>query len=300
MREFLGSGEAGSAYLIQDKLHNILVHASKKYDLVPLISSKVITGWEGGDLDVSIVVDDSYQPHIFTGGGEAPQETVKTVQGVISPYLFGLNCNVTGEMVDDCQWDLVEWHMEQAGKRMGEYATDLALEVLKSPPDGDGTANSGTSATTDTTTYAEVIEAIDGLGRDEFIANTMVITPEAWTHNVTLGYAVTSAHYWRPNINAPVVTPPADGFPAKVNILDTLFSTSTQLHDAADLAEAAFTTCITVIFDRFNALLTGRKRWLEIKNYSDPIRDLAGAVITSRQDSVTLYKDAVYTLTEST
>jgi len=45
--------------------------------------------------------------------------------------------------------------------------------------------------------------------------------------------------------------------------------------------------------------LTGRKRWLRIDNYAHPIDDLAGAVVSARQDSVTLHDDAIYVLTET-
>ena len=59
------------------------------------------------------------------------------------------------------------------------------------------------------------------------------------------------------------------------------------------------TNCISIIFDRRAALLTGRKRWLRMENYADPVRDLGGVVVSCRQDSVTLYDDAIYVLTET-
>jgi len=74
--------------------------------------------------------------------------------------------------------------------------------------------------------------------------------------------------------------------------------THDTLHLATD-AEGVFTDCVTLIFDRDNALVTGRKRWMEIKNYGDPVSDLAGAVVSCRQDSVTTYNDAIAVLTET-
>jgi len=61
----------------------------------------------------------------------------------------------------------------------------------------------------------------------------------------------------------------------------------------------AGTSCETLVFDKDYALLSGRKRWLRIENYSDPIRDLVGATVTARQDSVTIYNDACANITES-
>jgi len=56
---------------------------------------------------------------------------------------------------------------------------------------------------------------------------------------------------------------------------------------------------VTVVFDKDYALLSGRKRWLRIENYSDPIRDLVGATVTARQDSVTIYDDSIAVITET-
>ena len=38
---------------------------------------------------------------------------------------------------------------------------------------------------------------------------------------------------------------------------------------------------------------------LRIENYSDPVRDLVGATITCRQDSVTVYNDSICKITEA-
>jgi len=38
---------------------------------------------------------------------------------------------------------------------------------------------------------------------------------------------------------------------------------------------------------------TVRKRWLKIENYSDPIKDLVGAVVSARQGHLVAYADAV-------
>jgi len=59
------------------------------------------------------------------------------------------------------------------------------------------------------------------------------------------------------------------------------------------------TDLLTIVFDKDYAMLSGRKRWLRIENYSDPVRDLVGATITARQDSVTLYKDSIFVITET-
>lgn len=90
----------------------------------------------------------------------------------------------------------------------------------------------------------------------------------------------------------PTYRQPAEGFNRVYMGLDVLLNNSKFLRTNG-------TNAYSVVFDRGNALLTGRKRWLELKNFSNPIEDIAGAVVSFRQDSVTLYKDAICLITES-
>ena len=54
----------------------------------------------------------------------------------------------------------------------------------------------------------------------------------------------------------------------------------------------------SALLNKANAMLTGRKRWLQIENYSDPIRDLKGAVISGRQDQISVIDAASCEITE--
>jgi hypothetical protein len=81
--------------------------------------------------------------------------------------------------------------------------------------------------------------------------------------------------------------------------MDVLKSTSPVLHDEADARGATFTECVTIVFDRTVAILTGRKRWMRIENFVNPMQDLEGAVVSSRQDTISMYDDSIYVLTET-
>jgi len=281
-------GIAGAAYLVPDKVSQTLYHAAKRYDIVPLIS-QVITGWQGAAIDVNIAVDESYKPKYFGGGGSLPEETVKTVQATITPISFGINAKITKDLLEDQQYGLIEWHMQKAAQRMADFASDMALTVLLAAPDGDGDLNTETPGEAMMTDY-NILDSVTQNAYDGFISNTLVIHPSAWSYTVGCG-----SKQITPTIAGDVLLPvnpianpgaPALGYDMKWHMLDTLFVASTVLTTAGD-------PMYTIVFDRNNAMLTGRKRWLQIDNYSDPIRDLAGAVISARQDSVTLYKDAI-------
>lgn len=297
LQEFLAvsgtTGIDGAAYLVADKVHTLLVYGSKQYDVVPLISSQIVEGWDGGALDVNIAKDDSYKPHPAGTGGEQAYDGVGVAQATIdttTPKHFTLNIGIANELIEDNRYGLLEYHIQQAGKAMGKHASDLAIADLVAAADGDGTLNT-VSGDADETLPSHIMDAFDANAVDEFVSNTLITTPEAWSHSIAVD---ATAAYFPTGINPGA---PADGFQLKFHCFDTLFSASTEL--ATGGAGTAMTNCISMVFDRGSALLTGRKHWLKLENYSHPIRDLAGAVVSARQDSVTLYKDAICKITET-
>ena len=299
LREFLiksGTTDVGgAAYLVPTKLHDILNYSSKPFDICSLISMDVVDGWDGGALTVDIVKDESMRAREYGSGGSVPAGTGETVQATITPISFGFDIPITNEMVEDGLYDLISWHVSQAGKAMGYKATDIAVTVLKTGTDGDGTVNSVTTGDVNESKWSgaesgDVEGGGKAIGADEFIPDTMLTTSEAWVHSLSSGV---SRMGW-------AMLPPTPNYDFKVGMFDVVLNNSPSLHASTDTLGAAFTACVTVVFDKDNAMLTGRKRWLQIENYSNPIEDLSGAVVTARQDSVTVYDDSIYVLTEST
>jgi len=301
LAEFLAksgtTGIAGAAYLVPDKVHDELIMYSMDTDIAPKISAYTVNGWQGGDLKVDIVDDSSYEAHEFLSGGQMPTQTVNTKQATLAPISFGLAPRITSDLIDDNQFGLMEFHLQRAALGIGKKATDLALTVLKTATDGWGTVNSSATGDADETKFtggatSDVVRAMKAVGNDLFHPNTMITTQEAWNHSITTSGAAAVLN------GLTTLTPHDPAFPIKIETLDICINNSKSLHLSTDAA-GTFTDCVTIIFDRNNALLTGRKRWMQLNNYSDPVRDLAGATITCRQDSVTLYNDSIYVLTET-
>lgn len=297
LREFLIKGGdtsiVNAAYMVPDKLHVDLIGYSHLTDKVPLFSS-IVDGWEGGDLKVNIVSDETYKPKYYVAGGAKPTMTVQTEQATITPKTFGIPILITTDLIEDAAYGMIDWHLKQAAMALGDFGTDLALNVLKTGTDGWGAINNSLTGDADETrlvngTTADIGDAVIEVGDDRFIANTMIITPSAWGHSVA---TQASEVGW-------VVSRGTGGYDLQLSDLDVIKSTSIELHDSTDAIGAAMTACITLIFDRNHALLTGRKRWLKINNYAKPIEDLAGATISCRQDSVSLYNDSIFRLTET-
>lgn len=303
LHEFLAksgtTGIAGAYYLVPDAMHTHLMGAVRVTDKVPLFAAEVVDGWKGGDLKVDIAVRQAEEedtghtalfkwvlhPQVPSSGSGTPTQTVETVQATISPKHFNVAPRITNDLIEDNNFQLVEWHLTQAAQQLGQYATDLAIADLKAASDGTGTQGTVTAGA-DTTTTAHVTEAIEELGSEFWNPNTMIVTYKAWVDAIN----VTTSHA---GITYPL---PPEGYDAKFQCLDVVFNNSKNLH--AGITSNKMTNCVTMVLDRTAALLCGRKRWLQIDNYSNPVRDLAGAVISCRQDCVTLYKDAASEITE--
>jgi len=280
------TGIAGAAYLVPDKLCDTLFFYSKETDKAPFISAAIVEKWDGGDLKVPIVNDATYKPHEFSGGA-IPSETIETMLPTITPKSFGIAIPIGQDLIEDGQWDLVEFHTRQAAKAMGEYATSLALAVLNSASDGWGTLNGGASGDSQETkwmgaTTTGISECIQQNLDDGWISNSIVTTGKAWTKSTSETLPAGSTYM-----------PVKPGFTHCINNMDILLHTN-----AADIQTSA-TRHHTLVFDRNNALVTGRKRWMRIENYGNPIQDLFGAVVTGRQDSVSLYDDSVARIIET-
>ena len=304
------STKIGAAYLIPDKLHTTLIAASYQSDKVPLFAAQVVNGWDGGDLLVDIAIRQSVggtksergkwslHPKIFSSGGAMTQQTVETKQATLSPKSFSVPFHIASDLIDSSAFDLIQWHINHAAQQIGQYATDLALADLIAGSDGDGTqCTVGTGGTS--TTSTQVVEAIREVGAEFWNPNTMVITHEAWGDSVGQGQKVTSGaagDIWTFTQGLQFPSPP-EGYDAKFQMLDVIFNNSSNL--CTDVTSEKMTACITLVLDRSVALLCGRKRWMKIEKYANPVADLECAVVSCRQDNVTLYKDAVCKLTES-
>lgn len=281
-------GAAGAQYLIPTWLSQKLYYASNTTDIVPLISADVFEPFGS-----QCTVPAGLLTAQTAGEGELPHSPTITAGGTLTLERLVVPSIITNEMIEDNQFGIVEWHIQQAGEAMGRLGSDKALAVLKTATDGYGAVVTATGANSAETLTGEILDLWEVVSTTDPtirpIGNTMIITPEAYSHSVAVD---ATAAYFTTTI---VPQPPATGFDLKFHNLDTIFSSSNEL---GTNTAGAMTLCKTIIFDRTIAMITGRKNWLRIENYANPIADLAGAVISGRQDSVTVVDAAIGVLTE--
>jgi hypothetical protein len=297
-KEFLAksgsTGIAGAAYLIPTKVHQVMFDSATQADITPEISIAIIPADQipGTTHDVAIAVDDQYTPHDYSSGGDMPTETIQYTKATLDfSTPFGINFAITNDLIEDSQFDVIEMHLRNAGRELGEYAAEKAIVDLNAGSDGDGTQNTE-AASNDETKMDDIVAAFRANAQDGFVSDRMLLLHEQWLHSIIVG-ATNLADYataWHESVISTID-------PAQLQVLGMkpIFVTPNSTMDPdSDLTET-----VSFVFAKDYALLTGRKRWLRIEKYSDPIRDLSGATITCRQDSVTVYKDATCVITEA-
>ena len=298
LREFLArsgtTGIAGAIYLIPTKVYQTLYDSAKDPDIVADISSAMLGPEQigGTTMTVDIEVDDQYVPKKYQSGGQLPTETIQTTTATLNfTEGFGINFRITNDLIEDSQFDVIEMHLRNAGAEMGEMASNEAATILASAPDGDGTKNTGAAEASNTYFVGgatnDVNDAIIANLDDGFVSDTLLTTHHAALHSIfqTAGVASNEADLWNKYVNS--------GWPAQIGPLTIVYN------DTAYMWHTSAVRASTVVFNKAKSLLTGRKRWLRIENYSDPVRDLVGATITARQDSVSIYKDSIYEIIEA-
>lgn len=299
LREFLGhvgSTRAGAAYLIPTKIYQIMYDSAVEADIVADISIAMIPAEQigGNTMNVDIAIDESYLPKKYSSGGAMPTETIATEQATLDfSTPFGINFKITNDLIEDAAFDVIEMHLRNAGREMGEFASNEALIVMKASTDGDGTVNSGATGNADETKFTggttnDILTAMNGNLTDGFVSDTCVLTHSAALHSVfnTSGLVGNDSELYNKFI--------VGGWPTQMAGMNIVYSDVSTLTNSK-----AGTDLVTIVFDKDYALLSGRKRWLRIENYSDPIRDMVGATITARQDSVSIYNDSVFVMTET-
>ncbi len=288
LAEFLSKANTavGGQYLVPDFVSAKIYSSLQTRDIVPLISAEVITPKSD-----TVTVNVGLQQARLGNGVGKPQDTMNTVKATITLQKISANIAVTNEMVEDQEYGIIDWQLQEAAKALAAKAAHEALTVLKTATDGRGTTVA-LSAGSATTTPAQVGIAIgtvacgaQNIDFPGFTADTMIMTSEAWGD----AFSVTAGNM--------VYPPQKAGFNAWSMGLDIIRCDDSALHGG--FASDRMIACVSPVFSRDFALLTARKSFGRIEKYSKPIEDLAGAVITGRQDSVTMNDDALCALTET-
>lgn len=293
IKEYLVGTLAGANYLIPDKIYDILFGAGSVNDIVPLCAP--IVSCPGSSLKVDVEVDGQFKAHFVGSGGGAPTETVQTTQVTITPKLFSINPVITQELIEDSQFDMIEFHLRRAGEQMGQFSTEQYLAALISGADGDGTQNAVSSGTNNESYLSDLSECWAANLEDGFLSDVVILPPTLLQTTLRGEAGVGPADYSDQFHSKAATSSPLEwGTFMGMNIVTVKHMNTSYTGDGALYISSKWHGFVQ---DKANASLVVRKRWMRIDRYAKPVEDLVGAVISSRQEEKTIYNDASCELT---
>ena len=297
LQEFLdGTAATTGSYLIPTKIHDILYTDACAYDIAPYASP--VVSCPGSSLKVDIEVDGSYVANLFSSGGKLPDENMLLTQPTATPKSFGINAAITNDLIEDSQFDMVETHLRRGARQMGEYSTHIFLADLILAADGDGTQNAVTTGASTVTDLGDLLDAWALNCADGFISDVAIVGPgpvsDILQDDSVAKYSDMFHSRWAQG--APIATTDAPMYMGDFMGMKTYVIP--EQRTTGDGALYLSSKWHSFVLNKANAMLTVRKRWLKMEDYSDPVRDLVGVVISGRQDQISVYNDASCEITE--
>lgn len=289
------TGAMGFNYLLPDVIYTALFENASQDDIAPLISNMLEC--PGPELKVDAEADDKFKPGFTASGGEAPNKAITTAQGTIKPKTFTMNVAITNEMMEDNLFNVMASHISIAGKRMGEFSSRMALFPIMDDHRATATTyriegayntfNTGGASTLD---WTDILQGWGENNTDGFKSNVAVVAPQAPSTLLVgaAGYPSPLGDFSKINLNQNPI--------ANINGMDIVVCSHMTTADtpAANSWQSGLysTTWHVLVLNKTYGIQTVRKRWLKIENYSDPIKDLQGAVVSARQGHLVAYADA--------
>ncbi len=293
MQEFLGTssttGISGAAYLIPIKISDVMFRSAWLADVTAQAYRMMET--PGATLKVDYAVTGQYKPKRVGSGGGMPDETMEFSQLTITPVIWSINTRITNEIIEDAQWDTVGMHLEEAAKACAQESSAQSVAVLAAAGNGDGTINTLTTGATTITDFQDVMDAWAANASDGYLSDTIITHPYAiadFASDASVS-AYGSGFHDRQVTDAPMVAGSFKGMNIVTLTGESGYGTNV-LYSGSKWR--------TIVYDKQNAGVCVRKRWLKIENYSDPVKDLQGAVVSFREGYSTVNKDAICLVTE--
>ena len=227
-----------------------------------------------------------------------PDESMQIMQATATPKLFSINTAINNELIEDSQFALFETHLRRAAEEMGKFSTRMFLTDLIACTDGDGTQNTWTTHAASLTDFSDLAQGYmnnlaDGWKSDVAIMGAGALKQMLADNTLT---AYSDSLHTRMS-EAPMVSgdePMLFG----IDPLGMKLYVVPETYTGTDGGLYLSSKWHSFVLNKANAMLTVRKRWLKIENYSDPVRDLVGAVISARQDEISIHNDASAEITE--
>ena len=201
-------------------------------------------------------------------GAEIPVGTESYESVTLTPKKYGVRPLISREMVEDSEWDVIEYQLAEAGRAMADLETEKIVSQMISDA-----GNSVAAATSGTLAYSDVVNILKECLVDNCNPDMLVIHPSELA-DLLKDAAIQKAMDW----GGPAVAP--SGKVPSLLGMQVLVSTKV-------------TSGTALVVDSKHAGVLFIRRDITAEDYEDPVKDLAGAAVTARWAYATLRADAV-------
>jgi HK97 family phage major capsid protein len=201
-------------------------------------------------------------------GAEIPVGTEDYDSVTLTPKKYGVRPLISREMVEDAEWDVIEYQLTEAGRAMADLETETIIAQMIS--DAGNSVGAGTGGTL---AYSDVVNIVKECLIDGYTPDAIAIHPSELA-DLLKDTAIQKAMEWGGEAVAP------SGQIARLLGMQVLVSTKV-------------TSGTALVVDSKHAGVLFIRRDITAEDYEDPVKDLAGVAITSRWAYTTLRTEAI-------
>lgn len=201
-------------------------------------------------------------------GAEIPIGTEDYDSVTLTPRKYGVRPLISKEMIEDAEWDVIEYQLAEAGRAMADLETENIIVKMISDA-----GNSITAGSSGTLAYADVVNILKECLTDDFTPDVLAVHPSEFA-DLLKDLAIQKAMDW----GGPAVAPSG----RIANLLGMRVLVSTKVSSGTAL-----------VVDSKHAGVLFIRRDITAEEYEDPVKDLAGVAVTARWVYETLRTSAI-------
>ena len=201
-------------------------------------------------------------------GAEIPVGSEDYDSVTLTPRKYGVRPLISKEMIEDAEWDVIEYQLAEAGRAMADIETEKIISEMISDA-----GNSVAAGTSGTLAYSDVVNILKECLIDDFAPDTLAIHPSEFA-DLLKDTAIQKAMDW----GGPAVAPSG----RIANLLGMRVLVSTKV-----------TSGTALVVDSKRAGVLFIRRDVTVEEYEDPVKDLAGVAVTARWVYDTLRANAI-------
>jgi len=205
-------------------------------------------------------------------GAEIPVGTEDYDSVVLTPRKYGVRPLISKEMLEDAEWDVIEFQLGEAGRAMADLETEKIIAKIVADA-----GNSVAAGTGGTLAYADVVNILKECLADDFVPDVLAVHPSEFADLLKDSAVVKALDF-----GGPAVAP--SGRIANLLGMKVLVSTKVPAGTA-------------LVVDSKHAGVLFVRRDIMAEEYEDPVKDLAGVAVTARWAYETLRANAIGKIT---